>query len=80
MESLPNRAVLHPWDPDSVVEVAKTWREALQGEDFSRGPHAEYISSEIGDDWNTFLPFVDQERMLWESFVPLPALKRRNIV
>jgi hypothetical protein len=66
-EPLPNRVLLHPWDQNSVVEVAKNWREALQGEDLFRGPHAEFISFEIGDDWNTFLPFVDQERMLWES-------------
>ncbi len=67
VEPLPNRAILHPWDRHSVIEVAKTWREVLRSEDLFRGPHAEFISFEIGDDWNTFLPFVDQERMLWES-------------
>ncbi len=58
-EPLPNRVLLHPWDQNSVVEVAKTWLEACRDEDLFRGPHAEFISFEIGDDWNTFLPFVD---------------------
>ncbi len=66
-EPLQNRVLLHPWDDDSVVEVAKTWQDTLRDEDLFRGPHALYISFEIGDDWNAFLPFVDQERMLWES-------------
>ncbi len=64
---LQNRVLLHPWDKDSVVEVAKNWREILRDEVTFRAPHAEYLSFEIGDDLNTFLPFVDQERMLWES-------------
>lgn len=63
-EPLPNRVLLHPWNQNSVVQVAKSWREGLRGENLFRDPNAEYISFEIGDDWNTFLPFVDQERML----------------